>query len=129
MASAVVQRAGRQLAVATEPRSASGLNPSPRSGVVEIPVTLTVFRGDGVGPAGVARAPLRGFEGDAAHAGATLGAVPWAQAEPAARRVAPPAARQAVDFPVPRDQGPSATMAHVRYSISRPGRNRASEMG
>ena len=55
---AVVLCDGRQRAVAAATRGSAGLNPSPRSGVVQIPVALAVLRGDGRSSARVA-SPLR----------------------------------------------------------------------
>ena len=129
MPSAVVPRDGRQRAVAAEPRSASGLNPSPRSGVVQSAVELAVLRGHGVGPADPARAPLCSFEGDAAHAGAAVGAVPWPRAKTAGSRVRPPAAHDTDDFSVGLDQVASAATAHGRLDYQQEDRRRPAANG
>ena len=111
---AVISRDDRQLAVAAEPSGASGLRPSPRSGVGQLPVTLTVFRGNGGGAARVARATRRCFEGHAADASTALRTVPWAQTVTAATRVATPAARDTYDLFVRLDQVASTTTT-MRY--------------
>ena len=111
---AVISRDDRQLAVAAEPSGASGLRPSPRSGVGQLPVTLTVFRGNGGGAARVARATRRCFEGHTADASTALRTVPWAQTVTAATRVATPAARDTYDLFVRLDQVASTTTT-MRY--------------